>query len=327
MVDPLTPESTSTSAPVSAPAPAPLVGIVLLDKPLGLSSNAALQIVRRLAGGIKAGHSGSLDPLASGMLPICLGEATRLAGQLLEGRKAYRFGLKLGERSATGDAEGEIVERCPVPPLTRAGIEAVLARFLGAQQQVPPMYSALKRAGEPLYRLARRGLQVERAPRALVIETLQLQGHQADRLELSVLCSKGTYVRVLAEDIAAALGSCGRLDSLRRDYVEPFAQERMVSLEQLQAAAPQVWPVLPPDRAVSHLPPLRLEQAAAQAILHGRVLPLHSVLADAPAPQLSPANERVWRLYDVQGRFLGLGASDADGLLKARRMFTHPLAA
>jgi tRNA pseudouridine55 synthase len=191
------------------------------------------------------------------------------------------------------------------------------------------MYSALKRAGEPLYRLARRGLQVERAPRALVIDTLQLLDHQADRLELSVLCSKGTYVRVLAEDIAGALGSCGRLDSLRRDYVEPFAQERMVSLEQLQAAAPQVWPVLPPDRAVSHLPPLLLEQAAAQAILHGRVLTLHSVLPDAPAPQpqTSPATERVWRLYDLQGRFLGLGASDADGLLKARRMFTHPLAA
>ena len=215
------PSAPDEPVPASVRAPAaPLVGILLLDKPLGLSSNAALQIVRRLAGGIKAGHSGSLDPLASGMLPICLGEATRLAGQLLEGRKAYRFTLQLGERSATGDAEGQIVERCPVPALTRAQIEAVLARFLGAQQQVPPMYSALKRDGQPLYRLARQGLQVERAARALHIDTLQLLDQpRPERLQLSVLCSKGTYVRVLAEDIARALGSCGRLDSLRRDYV------------------------------------------------------------------------------------------------------------
>ncbi|MGH8255027.1 MAG: tRNA pseudouridine(55) synthase TruB [Steroidobacteraceae bacterium] len=317
MVDPDAPVPTSPRA-----APAPLVGIVLLDKPLGLSSNAALQIVRRLAGGIKAGHSGSLDPLASGMLPICLGEATRLAGQLLDGRKAYRFGLKLGERSATGDAEGEIVERRAVPPLTRAQIQAVLERFLGAQQQVPPMYSALKRDGQPLYRLARRGLQVERAARALVIDALQLHSHQHDRLELSVLCSKGTYVRVLGEDIAAALGSCGRLDSLHRDYVEPFAQQRMVSLEQLQATSPQLWPVLAADCAVSHLPPLRLDAIAAQAIAHGRVVPLPVL---QPMPQPSPPHESTWRLYDAQGRFLGLGASDAAGLLKARRLFAHPL--
>ncbi|HEX4023605.1 MAG TPA: tRNA pseudouridine(55) synthase TruB [Steroidobacteraceae bacterium] len=332
MVEPVIPEPTSvTPEPTSAaalavarPAPAPLVGILLLDKPLGLSSNAALQVVRRLAGGIKAGHSGSLDPLASGMLPICLGEATRLAGQLLEGRKAYRFGLTLGERSATGDAEGEIVERCAVPPLDRAAIEAVLVGFLGTQQQVPPMYSALKRDGEPLYRLARRGVQVERAARALVIDALQLQDHQNDRLELSVLCSKGTYVRVLAEDIARALGSCGRLHSLRRDYVEPFAGEPMVSLEQLQAAARDGsgWPVLAPDRAVSHLPPLRLDADAAAAIAHGRVLPFGALL---PPGDPGPAQQRLWRLYDAQGRFLGLGASDAAGLLRAQRLFAHPV--
>src|ERR1700683_3705159 len=212
--------------------PPPPVGILLLDKPLGLSSNAALQRVRRLGGGIKAGHTGSLDPLASGMLPICLGEATKLAGEMLALRKCYQFGVQLGERSETGDAEGAIVERCPVPALTPDAVEAVLARFHGAQQQTPPMYSALKRDGEPLYRLARRGqtgggaagaleidtpqmlsLQearagarrgqtVERAARSLVIDSLQLLSLQEARLELRVLCSKGTYVRVLAEDLA-----------------------------------------------------------------------------------------------------------------------------
>src|SRR6202167_3857390 len=137
--------------------PPPPVGILLLDKRVGLSSNAALQRVRRLAGGVKAGHCGSLDPLASGMLPICLGEATRLAGELLAARKAYRFGIQLGERSSTGDAEGEIIERVAVPPLTTAAIAATLARFLGSHSQLPPMYSALKRDGTPLYRLARAG--------------------------------------------------------------------------------------------------------------------------------------------------------------------------
>src|SRR5580700_5382447 len=145
----------------------PPSGVLLLDKPLGLSSNAALQCVRRLAGNLKAGHTGSLDPLASGMLPICLGEATKLAGQMLLLDKAYRFGIQLGERSETGDAQGAIVERCPVPALSRSAIETVLRGFVGEQQQIPPMYSALKHEGERLYRLARRGVTLERDPRRI----------------------------------------------------------------------------------------------------------------------------------------------------------------
>jgi tRNA pseudouridine55 synthase len=291
-------------------------GLLLLDKPVGLSSNAALQRVRRLADGVKAGHCGSLDPLASGMLPICLGEATRLAGELLAARKAYRFGIQLGERSATGDAEGEILERLAVPPLSRDTIEPVLARFLGAQTQVPPMYSALKRDGAPLYRLARAGHTVERAPRAIRIDELELRSLEAERLELRVLCSKGTYVRVLAEDIARALGTCGRLDSLRRDYVEPFIDEPMYSLEQLEAAGPHAhaWPLLRADRAVWHLPPLQLEPAAVSALYQGRVIALPHV------------TESLWRLYDADGRFLGLGSSDAAGQLRVRRLFRLPLA-
>jgi tRNA pseudouridine55 synthase len=289
-----------------------LTGILLLDKPLGLSSNAALQRVRRLAGGIKAGHAGSLDPLASGMLPICLGEATRVAGEMLGLRKCYQFGIQLGERSETGDAEGAIVERCPVPALTREAVEAVLVRFHGPQQQVPPMYSALKRGGEPLYRLARRGLTVERAPRPLVIDSLQLTMLQHDRLELRVLCSKGTYVRVLAEDLARALGSCGRLYSLRREYVEPFAGEGMASLEQLEAAADPArnWPLLPADRALTHLGVLQLAPEALGAMVHGQ--PVHGLASGAA----------LWRLYDGAQRFLGLGESDAAGTLRVRRLFS-----
>jgi tRNA pseudouridine55 synthase len=290
----------------------PPLGVLLLDKPLGLSSNAALQRVRRLAGGIKAGHTGSLDPLASGMLPICLGEATKLAGEMLALRKCYQFGIQLGERSETGDAEGAIVERCPVPPLTAAAVEEVLARFHGAQQQTPPMYSALKRDGVPLYRLARRGQTVERAARPLVIDSLQLLSLQQDRLELRVLCSKGTYVRVLAEDLARALGSCGRLYQLRREYVEPFAGESMVSLEQLETAnqPPGSWPLLAADRAVMHLPALQLAAPAVRALLHGQ--PVHGVARGTA----------LWRLYDAGECFLGLGESDAADVLRVRRLFS-----
>lgn len=294
----------------------PPVGVLLLDKPTGLSSNAAVQRVRRLARGRKAGHCGSLDPLASGMLPICLGEATRLAGELLEGRKAYRFGLLLGERSATGDAEGEIVERRPVPPLTPQAVLEALERFAGSQLQVPPMYSALKREGVPLYRLARAGLEVPRTARPIVIDEIQLLRLEGAHLELSVLCSKGTYVRVLAEDIARALETCGRLESLRREYVEPFVNEPMVSLEQLAEASAcgHPWPLLRPDRAVWHLPPLRLDASQARLLCCGQVIAL---------PHAAAAR---WRLYDADGRFLGLGVTSEGGQLRVQRLFSVPLA-
>ena len=296
-------------------------GLLLLDKPVGLSSNAALQRVRRLAGGIKAGHCGSLDPLASGMLPICLGAATRLAGQLLEGAKAYRFTLQLGERTDTGDAEGQVIERASVPALTPGAIRGALHGFLGAQQQVPPMYSALKRDGEPLYRLARRGVTVPREARSIHIERLELLAASADWLELWVLCSKGTYVRVLGEELARALGSCGRLSSLRRDYVEPFAGEPLASLEQLAGSAPERWPLLPADRAVSHLEALSLTAAAARALLQGRPLEWQRALAAAAPPRAG-----LWRLYDPHGRFLGLGSSDASGRVTAQRLFPQGVA-
>src|SRR5215469_8925401 len=186
-------------------------GILLLDKPHGLSSNAALQRVRALYARVKAGHVGSLDPLATGMLPICLGEATKIAGDLLEGRKCYRFTIALGAATSTGDAEGEVTQTAAVPQLGAEAVEAVLAQWRGARQQVPPMYSAIKRGGQPLYRLARQGVSVPRSARTIEISELTLVHLDAAALELETVCSKGTYVRVLAEDIARALGTCGHV--------------------------------------------------------------------------------------------------------------------
>jgi tRNA pseudouridine55 synthase len=308
--------ASSAEPPASAAASA----ILLLDKPIGLSSNAALQRVRRSAGGVKAGHAGSLDPLASGMLAICLGEATRIAGDIEGGRKAYRFVLQLGARTATGDAEGEVIERRPIPPLARPQVEQALAGFIGAQLQVPPMYAALKRDGVPLYRLARRGISVERAPRPLLIDELELLDSgafdtrgvlHAERLELRVLCSKGTYVRVLGEDIAAALGSCGHLAALRRLYLEPFASEPMVELATLEGSACAAWPLLAPERALVGLPRVQLDERALSSLAHGRSVP------PAALPSL-PLEAARFRLYEPRGQFCGVGERDAHGEIKAR---------
>src|SRR3981081_4487399 len=182
-------------------------GILLLDKPLGLSSNAVLQRVRALLLRQKAGHVGSLAPLATGMLPICLGEATKIAGQILAGRKRYRFTVGLGARTATGDAEGAITTTAPVPPLDRAAVDAVLVRFRGPQTQIPPMFSALKRAGQRLYKPTRAGGTVARAARDIQLFELALLALGPASLELEALCSKGTYIRVLAEDLAGGLGT------------------------------------------------------------------------------------------------------------------------
>lgn len=287
-----------------------LCGVVLLDKPVGLSSNAALQRVRRLLAGVKAGHAGSLDPLASGMLPICLGEATKLAGEMLSGDKAYSFRLVLGTRTASGDAEGEVIERLPVPALDRARIEAVLAARLGESLQVPPMHSALKRQGEPLYRLARRGETVERAPRTIRIRSLDLIAQGPDWLDLAVVCSKGTYVRVLGEELAAALGTCGHLGALRRDYVEPFRDRPMITLEELARRSDQRDWLLPPEAAVPRFPAVALDPAAAAALRHGRTV--------GTAETGRPGTVR---LHDEQGQFIGLGERDAGGRLRVRRLF------
>ena len=287
---------------------AALCGILLLDKPLGLSSNAALQRVRLLLGRPKAGHTGSLDPLATGMLPICIGEATKLAGELLAGRKGYTFELQLGARTDTADAEGQVIEQQPIPALSDALIDATLQPLRGPQLQVPPMYSALKREGEPLYRLARRGETVERAARPIEIYLLERLGWTPATIQVRVECSKGTYVRVLAEQLAERLGTCGHLSALRRDFVEPFRGQALQTLAQLEGpgATPRL---LPADSAVPHFPALALDEARSRAMGYGQSV------------QVAPGEGGTVRLYDHLGRFLGLGERDAEGAVRPRRLF------
>jgi tRNA pseudouridine55 synthase len=290
-----------------------LNGILLLDKPLGLSSNAALQKTRRMLRADKAGHVGSLDPLATGMLPICLGEATKIAGDILSGRKLYRFTVALGTRTATGDTEGGVVETSAVPDFDEPGLDAVLGQFLGHQAQVPPMYSALKRDGQPLYKLARAGIEVERAARNIEIFALSRQAWSATHLELEVLCSKGTYVRTLAEDISKALGTCGHVQALRRVCVEPFDNAPMETLESiaraLEAGGQPV--ILPTDAPLQHMAAIHLDSRATEKMLHGQ-----SVIAG----ECGTAG-RV-RLYDAYGEFIGIGESDGAGGVRPKRLFS-----
>jgi tRNA pseudouridine55 synthase len=285
-------------------------GILLLDKPAGLSSNAALQRVRRLYGAAKAGHAGSLDPLATGMLPICLDEATKIAAEILSSRKRYRFTVALGARTSTGDREGQVVERASVGDLTAEQIEAVLAQFRGPGLQVPPMYSALKRAGRPLYELARAGIEVERQPRPIEIFELQLRAREGTHIELEAQCSKGTYVRTLSEDIARALGTCGHVAALRRLGVEPFEHEPMQTLESIAAACEHGGPpqLLPVDWPLTHLPAVRLGTEQAARIRHGQAIAVGGRLAGKV------------RLY-AGDRFLGIGVADGSGGVQPRRVF------
>jgi tRNA pseudouridine55 synthase len=289
-----------------------LSGIVLLDKPLGLSSHSATQRVKRLFGASRAGHVGSLDPLASGMLPVCIGEATKIAGQIVEGAKVYEFDIVLGARTSTGDAEGEVVERAAIPAVPAAQLDAVLQGFTGPGQQVPPMYSAIKQGGQPLYRLARQGLEVERPARPILIHALSGQQVAPDRLRCEVRCAKGLYVRVLAEDIARALGSCGYVGMLRRIAVEPFEAAAMLTLEALAevvARGEGERVLVAPDAPLAHLPAARLSADQARRIGQGQPV----------AMGLPPADPV--RLYGPDGAFLGLGRADPEGRLHARRLF------
>jgi tRNA pseudouridine55 synthase len=262
-------------------------------------------------GAAKAGHVGSLDPLATGMLPICLEEATKIAGDILAGRKCYRFSIGLGSRTATGDAEGGVIETAPVPPLQLAEISRALQAFHGRQAQIPPMYSALKRDGQPLYRLARAGQVVERAAREIEISDLKILSFDGASLELEVLCSKGTYVRTLAEDIARALGTCGYVTRLHRAYVEPFMSESMHSLQAIASAcaAGDAPPLLPADYGVGHLPAVYLDATRAQRLRQGQLVAIEAGVSG-----------RV-RLYDEAGRFFGMGEANAQGEVRPRRLF------
>lgn len=256
-----------------------LHGIVLLDKPLGLSSNQALQTVRKLLRAAKGGHTGALDPLATGLLPLCFGEATKLAGSLLGARKAYLAECRLGITTDTADSEGEMVRQRVVPELDEATIETALARLRGHILQVPPLYSALKQGGERLYAKARRGEIVEVAPREVDVYRLDLLARDGDTLQLLVECGSGTYVRSLAVDLGEDLGCGAHLTALRRIWVEPFREPRMVTLEALQRAAEQgdeallAW-LLPVAAGLSEVPAVQLDESQSMAISRGQPIQL-----------------------------------------------------
>ena len=283
---------------------------MLLDKPVGISSNGALQRVRRAFSAAKAGHVGTLDPLASGMLPICLGEATKFSADAAAADKTYIAEVLLGVTTATGDAEGEILTRVPVS-VTRAMVEGVLPRFTGIIAQIPPMYSALKRDGKPLYAYARAGETVAREPRQITVFRLELTDFDECRFTILVDCSKGTYIRVLAEDIGAALGCGATLAGLRRTRVGSLSLEQAVTLAELETAQPhdRLRNLLPMDLLVRNLLVERLDAEMAARLAMGQIGSARSV--DSPGTV---------RLYDSNGFFLGLGEVHLDGRLTAKRL-------
>lgn len=289
-------------------------GIILLDKPRGFTSNAALQKVRWLLNAEKAGHTGSLDPLATGVLPLCFGEATKFSQYLLEADKGYETVAQFGVKTTTADAEGDVVERKPVD-VSLQQIEALLPQFRGDLQQVPPMYSALKRDGQPLYKLARAGEVVEREPRSVTIARLDLLSFEADRARLAVSCSKGTYIRTLVEDLGQALGCGAHVAELRRTQAGPFDLTQTVSLEELErvhteGGAEAVDAFLKPlDSGLDHWPLLQLSEHSAFYWLHGQPV---------RAPQAPKFG--MLRVQDHRGRFIGIGEVSEDGRIAPRRL-------
>ncbi len=293
----------------------PVDGVLLLDKPQGLSSNQALQQVRRLLQAQKAGHTGTLDPMATGLLPVCLGEATKFSAQLLEADKTYRTRVQLGVVTDTGDAEGEVVERHPVAPLSVTEIEHVLERFRGEIEQTPPMYSALKHQGRKLYELAREGKTVERAVRRVTVYDARLLAVEGTAFELEVRVSKGTYIRTLAEDIGRALGCGAHITALRRLATGPFGAEGMLTIDRLEALPDQAAreaALLPVDVLVAHLPRLALDEAARQRIMQGQ--PVRLDVNDIAIGELA-------RLYSAE-TFIGLGVVSGPQEVAPKRLLS-----
>jgi tRNA pseudouridine55 synthase len=279
-----------------------LDGVLLLDKPVGPSSSAVLQAVKRLLNADKAGHAGTLDPLASGLLPLLFGEATKFAQFGLDSIKEYRAEVRLGLSTDTGDAEGQVLEQLPVN-VNEAGLTQALTRFRGAIEQVPPMYSALKHAGQPLYELARAGQTVERAARHVTVHELELLGRTGEVLSLRIKCSKGTYVRQLAVDLGLALGTVAHLSALRRTAVAGFRLDRAVTLDDLQALGEEsrlAW-LLPPDSLLEELPRMDLPAALAERFLKGQAVTLQA------GPEASAVRFGPCRVYRDAGALLGVG--------------------
>ena len=290
-------------------------GIVLLDKPADSTSNQALQRVKRLYNAEKAGHTGSLDPLATGMLPVCLGTATKVCSYLLDARKSYRVTAYLGESTDTGDAQGSVVDQGPAVELSKAGVEGVFAGFIGEYEQTPPMYSALKHKGQRLYKLARQGIEVSRKPRTIRIFELHLRRMLSPELEFDVTCSKGAYVRTLVEDMAKALGTLGHVRALRRTSLGPFSEAQMLTLPTLEDRAregPETLDqcLLPADRALTSWSSVVVPATLCGPFTNGRAVPAE---LDWPRGQI--------RTYSPDGEFLGIGEVTASNHLVPRRVF------
>jgi len=292
-----------------------LNGILLLDKPVGITSNAALQQVKRLYQARKAGHTGNLDPLASGLLPVCFGEATKLSAFLLDADKRYEGVIKLGVTTTSADAEGEVLETRPVGELSRERVQEVLESFIGDIEQIPPMHSAVKVKGQPLYKLAHQGIEIDRKPRRVRIHEIELIRMAGDEVEIFVHCSKGTYIRTLAEDIGEALGCGAHLSGLRRTGAGPFREEEgAVTLEQVRTTAEQGLDaldelLLPMDTALADWPAVQLSDNAAYYIGQGQ-------------PVLVPqAPTSGWvRLVGADEHFFGVGNILDDGRVAPKRL-------
>ena len=291
-------------------------GILLLDKPLGMTSNDALQRVKRMYHARKAGHTGSLDPLATGLLPICFGDATKMSAYLLDADKRYQVRVKLGVTTATADTEGEVIATASTEGIGEEDVRAKLAEFTGEIEQLPPMYSALKHKGERLYKLARQGIEVEREPRRITIFSLQMSDWALSEFSLDVHCSKGTYVRTLAEDIGNALGCGAHVTALRRTGVGPYDEQQMVSVEALEQAREQGTRgldslLLPVESSVGHWPEVRLSDDAAYYMKMGQAV----LVPQAPTDG--------WvRIYSKEGSFMGVGCILDDGKVQPKRLLS-----
>ena len=299
-------------------------GVLLIDKPQGMTSQQVVSKVKYLLksdvdDSKKAGHTGTLDPMATGLLPICLGEATKFSHYQLDAVKSYQAIIKLGEQTDTGDAEGQIITTIPVPHVTQAMLQSVTEQFLGEIMQVPPMYSALKKDGKKLYELAREGIEVERAARPLTIYKLSLTPLSAQQLQLTVTCSKGTYVRVLAEDIAKALGTLGHLTALRRIQTGDFEIANAIPLADFAAldVAARFDKLLAVDACVHSLPSLLLDDSQSKRIRQGQRL---NVKATMLTQQLNLTFNQTFRLFDDHEQFLGTGLLEPNGRLQPMKL-------
>ena len=299
-------------------------GVLLIDKPQGMTSQQVVSKVKYVLkadvhDSKKAGHTGTLDPMATGLLPICLGEATKFSHYQLDAIKSYQAIIKLGEQTDTGDAEGEIITTIPVPHVTQAMLQSVTEQFLGEIMQVPPMYSALKKDGKKLYELAREGIEVERAARPLTIYQLSLTPLSDQQLQLTVTCSKGTYVRVLAEDIAKALGTLGHLTALRRIQTGDFEIANAITLADFAAldVAARFDKLLAVDACVHSLPSLVLDDNQSKRIRQGQRLNVKTTML---TQQLNLTFNQTFRLFDDHEQFLGTGLLEPNGRLQPMKL-------